>query len=67
MLKKIVNKGSIILTDGYPSYPYVVNLFGSVHKVVNHTTGFNKRRGYNSNKIENVWSHLRPCIEQDMD
>ena len=59
MLNKFVKPGSIIVTDGYPSYPYSVQKFNSVHKVVNHTTGFKNEEGYTTNKIENILSHFK--------
>jgi transposase-like protein len=57
--KQYVRPGSIIVTDGYPSYPWAVRQFGSVHYVVNHSEGFSTQGGTNTNQIENLWSHLK--------
>ena len=51
--------GSIIVTDGYPSYPSAVTNFGSRHEVVNHSIGFMNADGAHTNQIENIWSHLK--------
>lgn len=52
-------KNSIIRTDGYPSYPTAVAMFGSEHQVVLHTEGFKNEDGQTTNAIENLWSHLK--------
>lgn len=54
IFKKYVNPGSIIVTDGYPSYPAAVRQFGSQHHSV----------GLVTNKIENLWSHLRQAYRK---
>lgn len=54
-----VRPGSIIVTDGYPSYPSAVTNFGSRHEVVNHSIGFMNADGAHTNQIENIWSHLK--------
>ena len=42
MVEECVVPGSIIVTDGYPSYPRAVTEFGSCHEVVNVQNGDNK-------------------------
>lgn len=59
LLKRRVKEGTIIVTDGYPSYPSAVRLFGAVHHVVNHTEGFVNADGMHTNLIENLWGHLK--------
>lgn len=59
VLNDFVQPGSLIVTDGYPSYVQAIRNFGSVHKVVNHTTGFVNQEGFHTNLIENVWSHFK--------
>lgn len=56
---KYVNLGTIIATDGYPSYPRAVSQFGSIHEHVNHSEGFITNDGIHTNRIENLWSHLK--------
>jgi hypothetical protein len=51
--------GTVLVTDGYPSYVSAVRDFGSQHIVVNHSLGFKNEYGYTTNKIENVWSHFK--------
>ena len=50
---------SIIVTDGYPSYPGAVAKFKSFHEVVNHSVGFVNAQGAHMDQIENPWSHLK--------
>lgn len=52
-------KKTIIRTDGYPSYPSAVEMFGSEHQIVFHTDGFKNEKGQTTNAIENLWSHLK--------
>ena len=59
MFEEYVVPGSIIVTNGYPSYPRAVTEFGSSHEVVNHSVGFVNAQGAHINKIENPWSHLK--------
>ncbi|KAF9761756.1 hypothetical protein NGRA_2408 [Nosema granulosis] len=59
LLERRVEKETIIVTNGYPSYPSAIEGFGSVNHVVNHTRGFVNRDGMYTNFIENLWSHLK--------
>lgn len=59
--------GSIIITDGYPSYPSTVAIFKSCHKVVNHSVEFiNTLRVY-TNQIENMWSDFKYAFQKHSD
>ncbi|KAG0420676.1 hypothetical protein EQH57_0055 [Dictyocoela roeselum] len=59
VFERNVREGSIIVSDGYPSYPSAIRIFGSEHKIVPHNIGFVNLEGYNTNLIENLWSHLK--------
>ncbi|KAG0420593.1 hypothetical protein EQH57_0084 [Dictyocoela roeselum] len=59
VFRRNLNSGSIIITDGYPSYPSAVKDFKSKHIIVPHTEGFTNKEGDNTNMIENLWSHLK--------
>ncbi|WUR04537.1 DDE-TNP-IS1595 domain-containing protein [Vairimorpha necatrix] len=56
--KKYILPGTIIVSDGYSSYPKAVANFGSVHELVNHSKGFVNGEGGHTNQIENFWSNL---------
>lgn len=62
-LKELILKhckiGSLIITDGYPSYPRAVLESFCYHEKVNHTIGFKNEHGYHTNNIENIWSQLK--------
>ena len=51
MFDEHVVAGSIIITDGYPSYPKAVTEFGSCHEVVNHSVGFVNAQEAHTNQI----------------
>ncbi|KAG0419986.1 hypothetical protein EQH57_0337 [Dictyocoela roeselum] len=53
VLKRNVKEGSIIVSDGYPSYSSAVSSFGAEHKIVPHNVGFVNSEGYNTNLIKN--------------
>ncbi|KAG0421375.1 hypothetical protein DMUE_6296, partial [Dictyocoela muelleri] len=59
LLRRNVNEGSVIITDGYPSYPSAVNDFNSLHLIVSHSEGFVNYQGDHTNLIENLWSHFK--------
>ena len=59
MFEEHIVPGSIIATDGYPSYRGVVTEFGSCHDVVNYSVWFVNAQGAYTNQIENLRSHLR--------
>lgn len=58
-LESNVMPGTIIKTDGYPSYPRAIREIGCIHLLVNHTEGFVSNDGVHTNLIENVWAHLK--------
>ncbi|KCZ78198.1 hypothetical protein H311_00777, partial [Anncaliia algerae PRA109] len=57
-----IKKGTLIITDGYPSYPKAVESFASQHIIINHSDGFNNADVFTTNNIENVWSYLKKII-----
>lgn len=59
LLSQEIEAGSILVTDGYPSYPQAANNCNFLHLFVNHNSGFVNRDGDHTNLIENVWSHLK--------
>ncbi|KAG0442005.1 hypothetical protein DMUE_0616 [Dictyocoela muelleri] len=65
ILNRNVLPNSIIVSDGFPSYPLAVRQFGSEHIIVPHNQGFINAEGYNTNLIENLWSHLKVNIKSD--
>jgi hypothetical protein len=62
VFKKFVNEGSIVKTDGYPTYPNILSKMNCQHIVVNHTLGFKNDNGEHTNTIENLWS----CLKNDI-
>jgi transposase-like protein len=62
VLRTKIREGTKIRTDGYPSYPRACQILNLEHEVVNHTEGFRSVDGVHTNKIENLWSHLRDSI-----
>ena len=56
VIEEHVVPGSIIVTDGYPSYPRAVVKFGSCHELVNHSNGFVNAQEAHTNQIEKLWS-----------
>jgi hypothetical protein len=59
VISEQVQEGSILVTDGYPSYPQAAASLGMTHIIVNHSVGFTTESGDNTNSIENIWSHLK--------
>ncbi|KAG0425750.1 hypothetical protein DMUE_6014 [Dictyocoela muelleri] len=59
VFQRHLNEGTIIITDGYPSYPSAVREFGSEHIIVPHNEGFTNSEGHHTNLVENLWSHLK--------
>lgn len=50
---------TVLVSDGYPSYPQAARNLNFTHLVVNHSLGFVNEEGDNTNSIENLWSHLK--------
>lgn len=59
IMKSKIIQGTVIISDGYPSYPTAVKNFGSIHHVVQHKNEFVNKDGKHTNDIENLWSHLK--------
>ncbi|KAG0434984.1 hypothetical protein DMUE_4948 [Dictyocoela muelleri] len=68
-LSKIMGKykkeNTIIASDGYPSYPKAVKKINFRHIVVTHVDGFVNNDEESTNKIENLWSHLKADIRKN--
>ncbi|KAG0420098.1 hypothetical protein EQH57_0298 [Dictyocoela roeselum] len=58
-IRKHVLIGSLIITDGHPSYPRSVKDCFCAHEVVNHSREFTNKKGYHTNNIENLWSQIK--------
>ncbi|KCZ80228.1 hypothetical protein H312_02378 [Anncaliia algerae PRA339] len=56
---KHLKKGTLLKTDGYPSYPKAALISNLDHKIVNHSLGFVSSEGINTNLIECVWGHFK--------
>jgi len=57
-----VEKGSIMVTDGYAMYAYLKNSKEFTHVVVDHSKGEYIKGGFHTNGIENFWSLLKRGI-----
>ncbi|KAF9763036.1 hypothetical protein NGRA_1566 [Nosema granulosis] len=51
--------GTLVKTDGFPSYPLVIRDIGCIHSVVNHSREYVNDVGDHINLIENLWKHLK--------
>ncbi|KAG0442089.1 hypothetical protein DMUE_0546, partial [Dictyocoela muelleri] len=58
-LRNNLHEGTVIITDGYPSYPNAVTQFGSQHIIVPHNQVFTNSDGNHTNLFENLWSNLK--------
>lgn len=63
-IKNNVLKGSVIKTDGYPSYIKAVKDNECEHIVVSHKNGFRNEMGHTTNTIEGLWSLLKHDIKK---
>ena len=59
VFERNIRTGGVIITDGFASYPGAVNDHGSEHRVVVHNDEFVNEDGDHTNKIENLWYHLK--------
>ncbi|KCZ77266.1 hypothetical protein H311_01723 [Anncaliia algerae PRA109] len=59
IFSKHIKPGSILKTDGYPTYPKAAALSNLTHKIVNHTKGFVDEDGTHTNLIEGVWGNFK--------
>lgn len=64
-LDGVISVGSILYSDGHPSYPRVAEELGLYHRVVNHSVGFVAADGTNTNTIEGFWSHLKAKMRKE--
>jgi len=62
LIEQNVQKGSIMVTDGYAMYAYLKNSKEFTHVVVDHKNGEYVRGGFHTNGIENFWSLLKRGI-----
>jgi transposase-like protein len=62
VLENKIGVGSILVSDGYPSYPGLARNLGLTHRVVNHSIGFVNENGDHTNGIENVWSQMKSVM-----
>ncbi|KAG0434217.1 hypothetical protein DMUE_5261, partial [Dictyocoela muelleri] len=51
--------GSLVITDGYSSYPKSVKNSMFNHEIVPHNIVFKNKKGFHTNNIENLWSQLK--------
>jgi hypothetical protein len=61
----VICVGSILYSDGHPSYPGVTRNLGLTHQVVNHSVGFVAEDGTHTNNIEGFWAHLKSCMRKE--
>lgn len=61
----IIRVGSILHSDGYPSYPSVANNLSIEHHVVNHSRGFISPDGTHTNNIEGFWAHMKSTMRKE--
>lgn len=61
----IILPGSIVYTDGHPSYPRIATNLNLSHHVVNHSIGFVSNEGIHTNNIECFWSHLKTSMRKE--
>jgi transposase-like protein len=62
LIDENVQKGSIMVTDGYAMYSYLKNSKEFTHVLVDHSKGEYVRGGFHTNGIENFWSLLKRGI-----
>lgn len=59
LLRRRIEPGSILVTDGDPSYPGTARNLNLEHVIVPHVEGFTTPAGDHTNSIENLWGHLK--------
>lgn len=65
VLDGVIRVGSLLYTDGYPSYPRVADNLTLEHHVVNHSEGFIAHDGTHTNNQEGFWSHLKGLMRKE--
>lgn len=66
VFEPVVSVGSILHSDGYPSYLAVADNLNLAHHVVNHSRGFVSVDGTHTNNIEGFGAHLKSSIRKEM-
>lgn len=61
-ISRTVKCGTIIKTDGYPSYPNAVSQNNCQHIQVNHSHNFVDEAGNHTNSIESIWAGIKDEI-----
>ncbi|KAG0437596.1 hypothetical protein DMUE_3600, partial [Dictyocoela muelleri] len=64
-LEGLIAMGSILYTDGHPSYPAVAENLCLEHRVVNHSEGFKSVDGIHTNNIEGFWACLKSNMRKE--
>ncbi|KAG0435617.1 hypothetical protein DMUE_4640 [Dictyocoela muelleri] len=64
-LENKIGVGSVLHSDGHPSYPSVARNLGLEHRVLNHSVGFLAIYGTHINNIENVWSRMKSKMNKE--
>ncbi|WUR04296.1 DDE-TNP-IS1595 domain-containing protein [Vairimorpha necatrix] len=59
IIEDIVLPGSVLISDGHPSYPGVAANLKLKHIIVNHSIGFTNEEGFHTNNIENFGSGMK--------
>lgn len=60
-----IGVGSILHSDGYPSYPSVASNLGLNHRIVNHSVGFVAPDGVHTNNQEGFWAHFKSSMRKE--
>ncbi|KAF9762230.1 hypothetical protein NGRA_2153 [Nosema granulosis] len=58
-LESVIMPGTLVKTDGFPSYHRVIRDIGCIHSVVNHLREYVNDVGDHTNLIENLCKHLK--------
>ena len=58
IIKDWIEPGTLIVSDCWKSY-HNLNKHGYSHQTVNHSKEFVNKEGYNSNKMEVHWRHMK--------
>ena len=58
IIKDLIKLGSLIVSDCWKSY-HNLHKHGHSHHTVNHSKKFVNKDGYNTNKMEGHWQHMK--------
>jgi ISXO2-like transposase domain len=64
LFERHIAPGTVVVTDGYRSYPSAVAHIQGRHIMVNHSDGFKNIDGFHTNNVENLWSLLKYEIKR---